>query len=636
VIESTGERTAPKQQARADVTIVIPCYRQAHYLEECLASVRAQTHSAWKAIVVDDCSPDEAQIRKVVERFGDPRIRIIRHDVNRGLGASRNTGIRASDTELVLPLDSDDRLAPDCLASMLPVIQADPTLDCVFPNVQKFGRSNQLTKFHGPPPGQKLVRVEDTLPGAGTMMRRRFWERVGEYDESPILRRGREDFEFYIRAFKDGCKTAHVDKPLYEYRISHTSMATACALHDDEVFGYIHGKHRAMFEALHESARFLSIGYDSAAFARHHQGQRLASLLAAIKAWRLEPSPKRAKAAARSLFSPSVYRTLRTGIVRSRIPFAGYRLHGTDRYRPFFIIGVARSGNTLFRRVLTSHSQLHIPPETFVLGSCIRKFRRYHRKLTWPDLVSLMMAEFEFHPEFHTFETWLGPLVNRLQDCARADRNLAFLIDAFYRFHAEQHGRPTMRRWGDKTPMNSLDDALVRGDRPRRLGLGVPRTLERILRVFPDAQFLHIYRDGCDVVHSHLSGGFMNNLEEAAERWLHVIRQSRNFVRRHPEQCHEVRYEDLITRPGEVVPGVCTFLGIDYEPEMIVSERSARALGDVPEWYWHKQVAAPINPKNPGKGRANFTASERETLQRIIGEELAALGYPSATEKPNG
>ena len=70
----------------------------------------------------------------------------------------------------------------------------------------------------------------------------------------------------------------------------------------------------------------------------------------------------------------------------------------------------------MFRRILTSHSGLHIPPETFVLGACIRKFRQHGRRMNWPDLVSLIMAEFEFHPEFHTFETWLGPLVEQLKE----------------------------------------------------------------------------------------------------------------------------------------------------------------------------------------------------------------------------
>jgi hypothetical protein len=499
--------------------------------------------------------------------------------------------------------------------------------------VQKFGRSNELTVFHGPPEGRPLLRVEDTLPGAGTMLRKSFWGRVGGYDEAEVLRRGREDFEFYIRAFRSGVRSARVDKPLYLYRISHTSMATACAYHDDQVFGYIYGKHRDLFDAAGATRAFLSTGHDSAAFAAHHRGDRLRSLRLALKAWRLQPTKVRAKATLRALFSPAGFRALRSGTLRSRVPFLAYPLRGPARYRPFFIIGVARSGNTLFRRILTAHSQLHIPPETFVLGAVIASFKRWGRRLTWPEVVAMVMAEFEFHPEFHTFELWLGPLVNRLKETQAKNRNLAFLIDAFYRYHAEQHGAPSACRWGDKTPMNSLDDALVRGDRPRRLGEGEPDTLLRLLAAFPDAQFLHIYRDGSDVVHSHLSGGFMNNLEEAAERWLHVIKQCRTFVRRHPDRCHEVRYEDLIAKPEEIVPGVCRFLDVPFEPQMLRSERSAGVLGDVPEWYWHKQVAAPINPKNPGKGRANFTAGERARIQHIIGEELAALGYPAATEE---
>jgi len=632
-LSEPGQTAPPKTSAEAQVTIVIPSYRHAHYLKECLESLVGQTFAAWKAIVVDDHSPDEEQIRKVVEGFGDARIRIVRHEKNSGLGASRNTGIREADTEFVLPLDSDDKLALDCLESMVPVLAADPTLDCVFPNVQKFGRSNELTVFHGPEGGANLVRVEDTLPGAGTMMRRVFWERVGRYDEAEVMRHGREDFEFYIRAFQKNVNAAKVDKPLYLYRISHTSMATACALHDDEVFDYIYNKHRDLFDATGETKSFLSVGYDSAAFASHHKGERMRAIAMAVRAWRTQPKPTRAKAVARAFFSPSFYRTLRTGIVRSYVPFLGYPLSGRRRYRPFFIIGVARSGNTLFRRILTSHSQLHIPPETFVIGACIRKFKRYSRRMSWDDLVSLMMAEFEFHPEFHTFEIWLGPLVNRLRNAAQTDRNLAFLIDGFFRYHAEVHGPDTFVRWGDKTPMNSLDDALVRGDTPRRLGEGVPQTLERILDVFPDAQFLHIYRDACDVIYSHLSGGFMNSLEEATKRWLHVVRQARNFVRRHAERCHEVQYENLVAAPGDVVPGVCQFLGVDYEPQMVSSERSATALGDVPEWYWHKQVSAPINAKNPGKGRANFTASELAFIQGVAGEEMASLGYPPPTEK---
>jgi GT2 family glycosyltransferase len=176
--KAPDERTPAVADTSADVTIVVPCYKHAHYLHECLTSIAKQTLARWRVIVVDDASPDGSEIRSVVEGFADPRIRVIRHDENRGLAA---------------------------------VLLGNTALDCVFPDVRRFGRLNEVTAFHGPPPGRKLVRIDDTLPGAGTMMRRRFWERVGGYDEAAALRHGREDFEFYVRAFRPVPHLALVD-----------------------------------------------------------------------------------------------------------------------------------------------------------------------------------------------------------------------------------------------------------------------------------------------------------------------------------------------------------------------------------------------------------------------------------------
>jgi len=323
-------------------------------------------------------------------------------------------------------------------------------------------------------------------------------------------------------------------------------------------------------------------------------------------------------------------RNVRKGELRRRVPFLGYPLAGEQRFRPFFIIGVARSGNTLFRRILTSHSKLYIPPETFVLGECIQKFQHFGKRMNWPDLVHFVFSLFEFHGEFHTFDVWLGPLVNRLLDLPGRQRNLAFLLNSFYRYHARMH-ECSMERWGDKTPLNSLDDTLVRGDIPLRIGEGVPETLKRLRKVFPDAQFIHIYRDGCDVAHSFLRGGFVANVEDAGTRWLHTIRQTRRFVQEHSEQCHSIRYEDLVGNSEDAVRHVCRFLYIEFEPSMLQSEKEATKLGDVPEWSWHQQVAKPINAANPGKGRQYLSPEQKKRLQKIIGTELETLGYEPAT-----
>ncbi len=612
------------------VTIIIPCYNHGHYLQECLSSLQAQKYEHWQAIVVDDASPDQALIQSVMDEVKDKRIRLVRHEKNSGLAASRNTGFVESATELVLPVDADDKIEPDCLEKLVPVITGDDAVDCVYPDVRLFGRRNDILEFPGPGPGKKILHPKDTIPGAGTMMRRRLWERLGGYDDGKELRRGREDFEFWIRAFNNGCVAKRVETPLYLYRIAHTSMSIECYHEDNIVAKYIHDKNRDVFSSRREANEFLSYFYQRAALASYDKHFHGKAFRLAFDAFRFAPSKDRLISVGKTALPPAVVRGLRQGKIRRHIPFAGYPLKGGQRFRPFFIIGVGRSGNTLFRRILTAHSKIYIPPETFVLGACIQKFKRFGSKMSWPDLVHFTFSQFEFHPEFHTFDVWLGPLVNRLLNLPRQQRNLAFLLNSFYKYHASMHEQP-MQRWGDKTPMNSLDDTLIRGDFPSQIGKGVPQTLVRLLKVFPDAQFLYIYRDGCDVVNSFLRGGFVANLEEAAKRWLHTNRQARNFVARYPGQCHSVRYEDLVSTPEKTVTAVCDFLDLDFELEMLSSNETASQLGDVPAWVWHKQVNEPINPANPGKGRLYFSDEQKMLLQNIIGEELALLGYQQAT-----
>src|SRR5262245_60439055 len=91
------------------VTIVIPCYNQARYLPETVASVVGQTFDRWEAVIVDDGSSDDtsAVARGLIERYPGRRISLI-SQANQGLGASRNIGIAATYAPYVLPLDADD------------------------------------------------------------------------------------------------------------------------------------------------------------------------------------------------------------------------------------------------------------------------------------------------------------------------------------------------------------------------------------------------------------------------------------------------------------------------------------------------------------------------------------------------
>ncbi len=292
-----------------------------------------------------------------------------------------------------------------------------------------------------------------------------------------------------------------------------------------------------------------------------------------------------------------------------------YPINRKESYQPFFIVGSGRSGNTLLRRIFYAHPALHIPPETFVLGPSIRLFRQYRNSMKWADLVYLILSQFEFHPEFETHEISLRPLAGQLVDIPEDSRSLAFILDSLYRYHAKEKG-VECKRWGDKTPINTF-------------------VLERLLSVFPNAQFIHMIRDGVDVVSSYLQAGIYSDLESAANRWVASIKAADKFARRHPEIFLEVHYETLTEEPFKTVSEICDFLNVEHDPglvdSMVNSREWAPELGDVAMRKHHSAVSQPISNKSIGRGRQYLSTAQKQQLQELIGSELARLAYEPVT-----
>ena len=113
----------------AEVSVVIPLYNYAHYVEEALESVRLQSIEVLDLIVVDDCSTDHSlQVAldwadRNVDRLN--RILVGRNAGNAGLARSRNVGFNLAETPFVLPLDADNRLLPACCARLLDALRGN-------------------------------------------------------------------------------------------------------------------------------------------------------------------------------------------------------------------------------------------------------------------------------------------------------------------------------------------------------------------------------------------------------------------------------------------------------------------------------------------------------------------------------
>jgi glycosyltransferase involved in cell wall biosynthesis len=95
----------------ARVSVIVPCYKQAHFLGEALDSLGAQTHRDWECIIVNDGSPDQTREVALGYCTNDNRFRYVEQE-NRGLAGARNRGLDEVRGDYVQFLDADDAIAP--------------------------------------------------------------------------------------------------------------------------------------------------------------------------------------------------------------------------------------------------------------------------------------------------------------------------------------------------------------------------------------------------------------------------------------------------------------------------------------------------------------------------------------------
>ena len=202
------------------VSVVIPCYNQAHFLGEAIESALAQTYPHLEIVVVDDGSTDN--IAAVVA--GYPEVRCLRQE-NQGLSAARNTGLRHSIGERLVFLDADDRLLPRAIEVGLSCLRDHP--ECAF----VYGHSRFMafdgSSFQGPPQprveGDYYLALLQGCPIFATgsvMYRREIFELVGDFEPSlsPAA-----DYDLYYRIARQFPIRCH-GETIAEYRKHGTSM----------------------------------------------------------------------------------------------------------------------------------------------------------------------------------------------------------------------------------------------------------------------------------------------------------------------------------------------------------------------------------------------------------------------------
>lgn len=228
------------------VSIVVPCYNQAHFLVESLQSVLNQTYIDWECIIVNDGSPDNT--KDIANKWCQKDKRFIYlNKENGGLSSARNAGIKISNGEFILPLDADDIIHHDYLQKTVPLLKKNGKL-AIVSCYSIFFENNINNIVHELKPIGTTVHAilfENELI-ATSLFRKKCWDEVGGYDES--MKKGFEDWEMWLSITKQGWEYKIVEEFLFYYRKSKASMLIdTLENHRETNMEYLMLKHKDLY-----------------------------------------------------------------------------------------------------------------------------------------------------------------------------------------------------------------------------------------------------------------------------------------------------------------------------------------------------------------------------------------------------
>lgn len=204
------------------VSILMPVYKTAPYLREAMDSILSQTFLDYELIVLNDCSPDNAD--EILDTYSDPRIVRYKGEQNVGLSNILNVGIGMARGKYIARMDSDDLSLPDRLRIQVDYLESHPDIDLVSVGMRLFGAKDDVWVREQNPEKLKINALfhSPILHASSVWRRERFEENGLRFRQEMVPS---EDYDLWTRALVKGMKLVNLRQVLYKYRV-HPAQAT--------------------------------------------------------------------------------------------------------------------------------------------------------------------------------------------------------------------------------------------------------------------------------------------------------------------------------------------------------------------------------------------------------------------------
>ena len=287
---------------------------------------------------------------------------------------------------------------------------------------------------------------------------------------------------------------------------------------------------------------------------------------------------------------------------------------------PIFIVGNPRSGTTLLRLMLTSHHQIVIPPESGFAIWYYDKYKNWKELIKQNDYVLTNFTKDLFKAK--KFENWRldsNEVYNYLKHIK--PETYTMLIAHIYIFYAQKI-KPHIIYWGDKNNFY-LNHILT------------------LKKIFPDAFFIHIIRDGRNVACSYkkimkkkfkskYAPQLPSDITDIALEWKKNINTIRNsFIKINYNNVLEIKFEDLINEPEHQLTRICQLIGINFDENMLQYHKIDESHGLEPKEFleWKAKNQKPLLKGEISRFKNELSNIEAEKFRDIAKDELEAYDY---------
>jgi hypothetical protein len=272
--------------------------------------------------------------------------------------------------------------------------------------------------------------------------------------------------------------------------------------------------------------------------------------------------------------------------------------------RPIFLVACPRSGTTLLSVMLHAHPRIAMPPETRFLLPV------YRERATFGDLRDRAnrrrLARRITAPRKSRFADLDLDRRETVRAIVAAPPTIGSAMGTVWREFARSRGKP---RWGEKRPAYWED-------------------VDVVLRLFPEAQLIHLVRDGRACLASLKQLDWWDRSPiTTMTTWALAQHELNRAGRKLPaERYHRLRYEDLLADPRDELERLCRFLGEEFEPAML--DFAAAADDIVPERKsWHERTRGALDDARVDAWRSVLDADELGLFEQVAGPALQAEGY---------